>query len=113
MNNLNILNRYENFNDLDDERRMTDEEVTLRLATDAMKVRLNGVQIRVMAKLINAASGRKIPIDSRTILKTRTEKIGAAEFVHMGLVKGMEIKVKRGMYEVPVNMNKAHTSLNF
>lgn len=81
---------------------MTDEEVTRQLAKDAIKHNLTHESIRDQALLINAASGRNIPIDARTILRTRTTTVGEAEFVHFGLVKGIVLKVKKGVHPVPV-----------
>ena len=81
---------------------MTDEEVVMKLAKDAMKHNLTHDAIRDQALLINAASGRKIPIDPRTILRTRTETVGEVQFVHFGLVKCIVLKVKKGVHPVPV-----------
>lgn len=46
--------------------------------------------------------GHKIHRDPRTIRKTNTATVGDVNFVHLGLVKGLSMKIKKGIHVIPV-----------
>lgn len=84
---------------------LTDEDVTKRLAQISSKHGLTQEALRDLSELFNQI-GRRIPRDPRTILRTNTATVvGDKDFVHIGLVKGLVTKVKKGVHDVPVNIN--------
>lgn len=77
---------------------LTDEEVVRWMA----KIKrdnpdMTGKCLRDVAILVRAASNRNLPIDPRTILHTDTTTVGDGDFVHIGLMKGLLLKVNKGM----------------
>ena len=51
-----------------------------------------------VAKLINKLSGRKLHTSGKTVVKTPTTTIGDRNFVHLGLMKGLLLKMKKGIH---------------
>ena len=82
----------------EDEEPISDDEISKELAViwnefpQAPNACLNRV-----ARLFRRAGHKCVPIDSRTILHTRTEPVGNVDFVHLGLIKGLELNVNKGM----------------
>lgn len=55
--------------------------------------------LRAVARLVKGASLReKLPTDPRTILRTMTTRVGNRNFVHLGLVRGLLLKIQKGIH---------------
>ncbi len=42
-------------------------------------------------------AGHKVPADGRTIARTRKEKVGEVDFIHLGLIAGIKRKLPKGI----------------
>ena len=75
---------------------MTDEEIVQEMKQIYKDTGGSLACLRRFAKLFQRA-GHQVPRDPRTILETNTEVVGDADFVHLGLIKRLTLKVNKGM----------------
>lgn len=93
------------------ERQMSDEDILKELAKIACRNNMSHKCLRDVARLFKRSGRPQLKTDPRAILKTKTTTVGDANFVHLGLVKGLLLKISKGVlrtHQVNVLIVPAH-----